>query len=121
MMDEAAPRRVSGFERLIKRGDGQRGIKPFRQGPSDSFAREGVKDHGKIGKGLCHVHIGDVGHPDLIRPRGHKAAHQIGHDHDGFRLALRRQDEGLVALGEQIVLAHKPQYFLGIYDMALPA
>jgi len=67
VVDQTSLRRSSDFESLIECCHGERSAKPFCQGPADSASGEGVEDHGEIGKGSDQIHIGDFGHPDLIR------------------------------------------------------
>ena len=121
VMDEAAPGRLARLERLVEGGHGERRAETAAEGPAHGLAREGVEDHREIGEGAGEMHIGDVGDPDLVGPGRRQPAHQVGHDGDSFRLAGRRDEEGLAAQGQQIVLAHKPQDFLGIHGLAPPA
>jgi hypothetical protein len=79
---------------------------------------EGVEHDRQIGELLGQMHVGDVGHPELVQPGQLHAPRQVGY-HPPAVLGIRRpRHERPGTQAQQVVLPHQPQHTLMI---GLPA
>ena len=112
--------RLPGGDRHVEGLDAELGSEMVFESPADGLAREGVEDGGEEDEGFAQADVGDVGDPDLVRPRGDETADQVGHDAESVPAVGGLGHEGALAQGEQIVLAHQAQNPLSVHLEALP-
>src|SRR4029450_584618 len=68
--DEAMPRlRSSLIQRLLQRIQHEVSLRTRRNLPPDDAPHEYIDDEGNVDEPLPGRHIGEVGHPQLVRPR----------------------------------------------------
>ena len=112
VMDQASRRRPAGCDRHVERLDRQLGTQRRRQCPADHLAAERVEDHRQIDERFGEMDVGDVRHPQLIKPRELHPPCQVRHHTPAMPAIGRHRHERLAPQTQQIVLTHQPQHTL---------
>src|SRR5512132_2666283 len=114
-MMNASPWRLTHADGGLQRGKRQPGVDRFTDGIADDAARPGIEDHRHIDEADGDGDIGDIGHPQPVRPVDNQVLGQIGKDRL-VMVAVGGGDESPAALRLQIMLAHDTADFLGVDD-----
>ena len=100
------------MNRLLEGVEHQVGAHRVRDLPADDPAGEDVNDEGRVDEAVGRGHVGEVGYPQLIRPRGAElSVHEIRHDRSG--VGPRGHDGAAAADG-----APQPQHLHEPFDGA---
>jgi hypothetical protein len=113
----AAGRRLSRVDGRAQGGQRQPDVDRAADGITDDPARPGVEDDGNVDEARGDRDVGDVGHPEPVRPIRHDILRQVREDGQ-FVIAIGGGDIAPAPARLKTMFAHQASDFLMIDDKA---